>query len=364
MSTSTRRQQSKSAAPTATGSSPGQDQPAKAAAPSNPGLHRSARTAAARVSRASLVLGALGLASAVFLIARLLESWRVSPHAGSHQILILGHRLSYPAANLDAIVIILLAALGSLVTTRVLTGALRELKASIRFHGLLCHQQQPQALHGAVLIADPQPRAFCAGLIRPRVYLSTGAIELLDDAARNAVLAHEHHHARRHDPLRLATGRVLAHALFFLPELGDLVRRQEALAELSADESAVNAAPANRSALARAMLSFSDAPTSSASAGIDPARVDYLLGDPPNWRFPTTPCLAAASILSVLVTIALLAGHLANGSATLALPFLSQQPCIVILAAIPTALGALLANYTRHHRTPHPNATPRPELLD
>ena len=103
--------------------------------------------------------------------------------------------------------------------------------------------EQPQALGGAVLIADAHPRAFCAGLLRPRVYVSTGAVALLDDAALSAVLAHERQHARRHDPLRLAVGRVLARALFFLPELGDLVERQQALAELSADESAVNAGP-------------------------------------------------------------------------------------------------------------------------
>jgi beta-lactamase regulating signal transducer with metallopeptidase domain len=173
----------------------------------------------------------------------------------------------------------------------------------------------------------------------------------------NAVLAHEHHHARRHDPLRLAAGRVLARALFFLPELGDLAERQQALAELSADESAVNAAPANRSALARAMLSFSDAPASAGSVGIDPARVDYLLGEPPSWRFPALLCLAAASVIAVLVALAVLAGQVASGSATLAPPFLSRQPCVVVLAAIPAVLGILATIYRRRVRTrPAPSA--------
>jgi beta-lactamase regulating signal transducer with metallopeptidase domain len=189
------------------------------------------------------------------------------------------------------------------------------------------------------------------------VYLSTGALAMLDDAALNAVLAHEHHHARRHDPLRLAAGRVLARALFFLPELGDLAERQQALAELSADESAVNAAPANRSALARAMLSFSDAPASAGSVGIDPARVDYLLGEPPSWRFPALLCLAAASVIAVLVALAVLAGQVASGSATLAPPFLSRQPCVVVLAAIPAVLGILATIYRRRVRTrPAPSA--------
>ena len=177
-----RQQASKSAATTAAGCSFGQDRPAATAAESGIGQDRPAATAAARVSRASLVLGGLGLASAIFVVARLLESWRVTSHAASHQISIFGQRLSYPAANVDAIVIVLLAALGLIVTARALTGAVRELQASRRFHRFLS-DEQPQALHGALLIDDAQPRAFCAGLLRPRVYVSTGALALLDDAA-------------------------------------------------------------------------------------------------------------------------------------------------------------------------------------
>jgi hypothetical protein len=70
------------------------------------------------------VLGALGLASAIFVLARLLESWRVTPHAASHEIFIFGQRLSYPAANIDAVVIVLLAVLG-MVTARALTRIVR-----------------------------------------------------------------------------------------------------------------------------------------------------------------------------------------------------------------------------------------------
>jgi BlaR1 peptidase M56 len=333
-------------------------------ADSSRGPDRPAAIAAARVSRAALVLGGLGLASAMFVLARLLGSWRVTPHAGSHQISIVGQRLSYPAANIDAVVIVLLAALGSIVTARALTGAVRELRASRGFHRDLA-QSKPRPLRGALLIADPQPRAFCAGLFRPQVYVSTGATAILDEEALNAVLAHERHHARRRDPLRLATGRVLARALFFLPELADLVERHQALAELSADETAVNVAPANRSALARAMLSFSDAPASPGASGIDPARVDYLLGDPPSWRFPVLLCLAAASVLLLLIAVAVLAGHVASGSATLALPFLSHQPCIVVLAAIPAVLGVLGVNYRRRLRpVPASAAAPRSALVD
>jgi hypothetical protein len=163
-------------------------------------------------------------------------------------------------------------------------------------------------------------------------------------------LTHERHHARRRDPLRLATSRVLARAMFFLPAARELGLRQQALAEMSADESAINAAPGNRSALARAMLSFSDAAEDVDSVGIDPGRVDHLLGEPPSWRFPLVMCLAAVGLLLLLVATAVLAGREASGSATLAPPFLSAQPCVVVLAVIPAAVGLVAVRLLRTWR--------------
>lgn len=290
------------------------------------------------------------MVSAIFVLARLFESWRVTAHATSHRVSILGQHLSYPTANAGAIVMIVLASFGLAVTAMAIGGSLRELAAARRFHRRLA-TQNPRPMRGALVIDDERPLAFCAGLIRPRVYISTGALALLDDTGLDAVLAHERHHAARRDPLRLATGRVLARALFFLPGLGELSQRQQALAELSADESAVNAAPANRSGLAGAMLSFSDAAMPGRSGGIDLARVDYLLGESPSWRFPLALCLGGAASLALLLAIALLAGQVAHGSATLAPPFLSRQPCVVVLAVIPAALGLLAVVYGRRDRT-------------
>src|ERR1700743_1348137 len=95
-STATQRDR-KSSAPSAVQSSRGRDRPAA--------------VAAARGVRANLALGALGPAAALFVLARLPDSWRVTPHA-SHQILMFGQKVSYPAANLDAVVIVFLAVLG------------------------------------------------------------------------------------------------------------------------------------------------------------------------------------------------------------------------------------------------------------
>ena len=151
------------------------------------------------------------------------------------------------------------------------------------------------------------------------------------------MLVHERQHARRRDPLRLAANRVLARCLFFLPALRELRRGQQLLAEVSADETAVRAAGGDRSALARAMLSLTEVREAGGSSGVDPARVDYLLGEVPSWRFPALMCTAALALLALVVMLAVLVGREAGGSATLEPPFLSAQPCVVILALIPCA---------------------------
>ena len=311
-----------------------------------PSAHRSAHAAAAaagRVWTAGFALGGLGLGLSLFVVWRLLLSWRVSPHAAAHDVSILGHRLSYPAANLDAVVILVLAGVGLVAVAMTILGSVRELVADRSFQRGLA-ASAPRPLNDALVIDDERPNAFCAGLFHPRVYVSSGAVALLDESALDAVLAHEAHHARCHDPLRLAAGRVLARALFFVPGLRELVRRQQALAELGADESAINAAAEHRSALARAMLTFADSSGPAAPVGIDPGRVDHLLGEAPRWRFPTLMCCAAAGVIALLGAIAVLASHLAVGSATLAPPFFSGQPCVVALALIPAVglMGAYL----------------------
>jgi Peptidase family M48 len=303
---------------------------------------------------ASVLLGVLGFASAVFVITRLFESWRVSSAPTSHVVFVFGQRLSYPAANAGAIVVTVLAGLGLLMVGAGAWRLARELRADRGFRRALL-ACSPAPRRGAWLIDDDRPQAFCVGLVHPRVYFSTGVLELLDEPALAAVLAHERHHARRHDPLRLVCGRVLAAGLFFVPAMRRLVEHQHALAEISADEAAVLTSGGDRAALASAMLAFSHANNADA-LGIDPERIDYLLGERPQWRFPLALCLGAVVALAVLIALAVLAAHAAVGSATLAPPFLSSQPCVAVLAMIPTTTGLAGLAYARARKTARPVA--------
>src|ERR1700754_5077368 len=88
---------------------------------------RPAAAAAERVWAAGMVLWASGLALSVFVIGRLLLTWRVTPHAASHQISLLVQRLSYPVANVDALIVLALALAGLAVGAMTAWGGLRGL---------------------------------------------------------------------------------------------------------------------------------------------------------------------------------------------------------------------------------------------
>lgn len=60
-------------------------------------------------------------------------SWRVTPHAVSDHIVLAGYRVSYPAANLDAVVVLVVALVGLVVAATAVYGAVREVKAAKAF---------------------------------------------------------------------------------------------------------------------------------------------------------------------------------------------------------------------------------------
>jgi Zn-dependent protease with chaperone function len=157
-------------------------------------------------------------------------------------------------------------------------------------------------------VESDQPLAFCAGYLHPRIYLSRGARDQLSNCELDAVLAHEAYHLRRRDPLRRLVVQAAADALFFVPALRRMSERYAALGELAADEAAV-AALSDRRPLAAALLKFAEAePAPAPAAGVDPERVDYLLGTPGagTWRLRPGSLVASFFAIALLGLLAVL----------------------------------------------------------
>jgi hypothetical protein len=204
---------------------------------------------------------------------------------------------------------------------------------------------------GAVrVIADDRPTAMCAGLLHPRIYVTTAALERLAPHELAAVLAHEAHHLRRRDPLRLAVAQVLADALVFVPVVRRLARHHALLTEIDADAAAVRAADGDASGLAGGMLRLAGGDLPDGAIRIEPQRVDSLVGRLPDRLLPLLFGLAVLAGLVLAMLVVMLAGRTAAGEATLALPGLSRQPCVVALALVPGGLGVVAALFLRRRR--------------
>jgi BlaR1 peptidase M56 len=192
------------------------------------------------------------------------------------------------------------------------------------------------------VFSHARPEAFCAGLLRPRVYLSSAALQTVEDAELAAVIEHELHHCRRRDPLRILIVQVLSDSLFFLPAMRRLRERYCTLAELAADEAAVRKGR-DRGALAAALLAFAEGPVG--VVGIAPERVDHLFGESPRWELPVSLLAGALITLAGVAAIAMTLAHTAAPGG-LSFAALSAQACMIAMAMLPVMFGAFLVAVT------------------
>jgi Zn-dependent protease with chaperone function len=243
-------------------------------------------------------------------------------------------RYALPHLRPASALVLILGGVASAAVVRTVAAVVRQVRDSRRFERAL---ETTCWVGTARVFEDDQPHAFCIGLLRSRVYVSRGALELLHDDALEAVLAHETHHARRRDPLRLLVARALADGLFFLPLVRRLAERYAALAELAADEAAA-AARGGRRALASALLAFDDHP--SPAVGIAPERVEHLLGRRPAWELSIVVLLGAAVTVGLLLAVTVRVAE-AAGQAAVGLPALAAQACMLAMALGPVLLGAI-----------------------
>jgi hypothetical protein len=259
--------------------------------------------------------------------------------SGAREIVIGGQHFTYPTVNVAAAVLLALAALGLIVLAIAARATWRQLRAYRRFvRGIPVVGRLPGSF-GVTVIDDPNPQAFCAGYLRPNIYISSGALELLSEEELSAVLIHEEHHRAVRDPFRFAFAHVLSQALFFLPALRPLGDRYREIAEQRADAAAVRASAGEKGPLAAALLAF-DAAEPPGAAGITPERVDSLLGRANSWSLPSFLIAASLAVLSAMVVLAWRASEAASAHATFNLPVLSSQPCMLFLALLPILVCA------------------------
>lgn len=167
--------------------------------------------------------------------------------------------------------------------------------------------------------AHPDPIAYTAGLLRPRIWVSTELCERLDHDGLAAVLWHERAHLLARDPLRVLIARILAALLFVVPWVGALALRYEVAKELDADREALSRL-GSAEALAGALYSLGDRnPESSALAigawSLSALRIDQLYGARPEELLPgLSRGVVLRSLLAVTLALGLTLGQAARAN--------------------------------------------------
>ncbi len=290
------------------------------------------------MTRIRLALGAqvalVAVAAAVLAVIALVAVDVLSFHTASASALALAcSRFALPDAGAASLAALALGSLAAAVVLRVTRSLVRQAAHTRAF--LRALRVTAAGPRGSIVFAHDAPRAFCAGLLRPRVFVSDAALRTLGPAELEAVLAHEGHHQRVRDPLRIALARAAGEGLFFFPAARTLAARYGSLAELAADDAAVRARGAR--ALASALLTFEG--SHPAAIGIAPERVEHLLGETPSGKLPL-PLLAWSSMMLILGGAIALRLHAARPDAMVNLPLVAAQSCMLLMAVAPLALGA------------------------
>ena len=288
----------------------------------------------------AVVFGMAGMLAAVAAVGAAVGSVHRASMGVGH-VGVAGLVFSYPEINAAEWLLIGVAALGATAIIIAVRATWRQRLLYRRFVESLEVLGHLDGHPTVKVIAGSRPEAFCAGYLRPTVYLSRGALDSLTSSELHAVLAHEHHHRLVRDPLRFACGRILGQALFFVPVLRSLSARYADLAELNADGAAVRASAGRQGPLASALLMF-DASAPPGASGISSARVDSLLGKPVRWRLPGWLIVVSLAALFALSLLIWLASGVASIRATFNVPFLSSAPCAVMTLVLPL-LGCVAA---------------------
>lgn len=187
-----------------------------------------------------------------------------------------------------------------------------------------------------VCFADLRPLAFCAGLLRPRVWISTGAVAVLASDELEAVLWHEAYHLRHRDPLRIFVARVLAHLLFPFPLIRGLATRFEVAKELDADQEATRAQGGVAGlagalyALGRRPLPFAPSEVALGPWSLTRVRVDQLCGEPEEVLLPAVSHRArVCTALAFAVLLVLAGGQAARANIQPAAVFDAVAPSLI-----------------------------------
>lgn len=85
------------------------------------------------------------------------------------------------------------------------------------------------------VIEDKNCFSFCAGILHPRILITTALIATLTDRELESVFLHEKAHIHNFDPFKMLFGKTISWLFFFLPIFSEINKNMQATSEILAD---------------------------------------------------------------------------------------------------------------------------------
>lgn len=283
----------------------------------------------------------VGFVAMLFSVITLFGSLAIGPSPGSVLEACCGSALARLSVGWLLFAAVGLAAV--FVVVRMVRSLWRLRTAGRRLQGLR-RVSEPTEMFGIScrLYEDSRPLAFCAGLLRPTIYVSRAAQDQMSDEVLRVVMAHEEHHRLNRDPLRRAVARTLAEGFFFLPVLGQVGQKYLALSEIKADRAAAGATGSDQRDMADALLAFptNDGNPDQVKASED--RIGHLSDDRDTWTPSRSVLMVTLLALTALLSAPVVSVELLT-SVPVGFEALGLHVCLLVLTATPMFLAAVMS---------------------
>jgi len=90
-----------------------------------------------------------------------------------------------------------------------------------------------------LIFTNARPQAFCFGIRNPKIYISTGLIQLMKPNELEVILRHEKYHLEHKDTRTLLLATVIESLFPFFPVMSDFIRVYRTDREVAADKAAI-----------------------------------------------------------------------------------------------------------------------------
>ncbi len=93
-------------------------------------------------------------------------------------------------------------------------------------------------LDKVIIYKNSEPEAYCIGLFKPKIYISSQLVKIMDENELESILIHEMYHMNNRNNLILFILNYFSYILFPFPFIKDLSKQYELQAEIAADKMA------------------------------------------------------------------------------------------------------------------------------